>query len=72
VEHEPAEQSSPSTQLGLLIKARLKLSASILRRTPLWEQLQAFGRWLELDAAQLAAQDNHSHIAIELDDNGDL
>ena len=70
MEQEPLEQSSPSTQPGLLTKARLKLNGLILRRTHLWEQVQAFGRWLELDAALLAAQENHSHIAIELDDDG--
>jgi serine phosphatase RsbU (regulator of sigma subunit) len=64
------DQKGSGVQPGLLAKTRLKLNALILRRTRLWEQVQAFGRWLELDAALLAARENHSHIAIELDDEG--
>jgi serine phosphatase RsbU (regulator of sigma subunit) len=60
---------SQGTQLGFLVKARLKLSSFMLRRTPLWDQIQAFGRWLELDASLLASENNHSHILIELDDD---
>ncbi len=70
MEHDHPDEPGRATQPGLLLKARLKLNGLILRRTHLWEQVQAFGRWLELDAALLAAQDNHSHIAIELDDDG--
>lgn len=72
MEQDKADHSGAGTQPGLWVRARLKLSGLLLRRTRLWEQIHAFGRWLELDAAQLAAQENHSHIAIELDDDGQV
>ena len=38
------DQKGSGVQPGLLAKTRLKLNALILRRTRLWEQVQAFGQ----------------------------